>query len=157
MSDPAFTRPDLFSIRAAAEHAGFADAVRGLLSADDYPLAGDDPLAPLARDAARTPVEAGFTLHYRHEYDLLYWHSGVYLMHIPAESGTGHSGIPVSWTTHDLLPNWDWRATYSHTRQLMNAAPDSVLHAFGYLNRQLGTAGTCLVTGHRGQRTEAGR
>jgi hypothetical protein len=33
MSDPAFTRPDLFSIP-AAEQAELAAAVRGLLSAD---------------------------------------------------------------------------------------------------------------------------
>ena len=44
MSDPGITRPDLCSIHAATEQAEFADAVRGLLSADGYPLADDSPL-----------------------------------------------------------------------------------------------------------------
>jgi hypothetical protein len=94
-------------------------------------------------------------LHHCHRYDRLCWPGGVCLMPIAAESGTGRSGIAVSWT-HDLLPGWDWRATYSHTCQLMNAVPGSVLHAFGYLDRQCGTGAACLVPGHRGQRTEAG-
>jgi hypothetical protein len=58
MSDSGLTRPDLCSIRAAAEQAEFAGPARGLLSADGYPPAGDDPLAPLARDVARTPVSS---------------------------------------------------------------------------------------------------
>lgn len=81
----------------------------------------------------------------------------MYLKPIPAESGTGRSGIAVCWTIHDLLPGWDWRATCSHTCQLMNAVPGSVLHASGYLDRQPGIGGAWLVTGDRGQRTEAGR
>ena len=157
MSDPGFTRPDLCSIRAAAEQAEFAGAARGLLSADGYPLAEDNPLAPLARDVARTLVEAGFTLHHCDRYDPLWRLGGVCLMPIPAESGTGRSAIAISRTTHDLLPDQDWRATCSHTCQLLNAALGSVLHAFRYLDRQRGTGGACLVTGHRGQRTEAGR
>jgi hypothetical protein len=36
-------------------------------------------------------------------------------------------------------------------------ASESVLHAFGELDRQHDTGGKCLATGHRGQRTEAGR
>ena len=156
MSDPAFTRSDLFSIP-ATEQAELAAAVRGLLSADSYLPADNNPLAPLTRDVARTLVEAAFTLHHCHRYDLLCWLGGVCLMQIPAESGTGPSGIAVSWATHDLLLDWDWRVTYSHACQLMNAVPGSVLHAFGYLDRQRGTGGTCLVTSHRGQRTEAGR
>jgi hypothetical protein len=39
----------------------------------------------------------------------------------------------------------------------VNAEPGSVPNASKYLDRQRGTAGTCLVTCHRGQRTEAGR
>ncbi len=39
--------------------AEFADAVRSLLSTDGYPLTGDDPLASLARNAARTLIETG--------------------------------------------------------------------------------------------------
>jgi hypothetical protein len=79
MSDPGFTRPDLFSIP-AVEQAELTAAARGLLSGGSYPSAGNNPLVP-----------------------------------------------------------------------------DSVLHAFGELDRQHGTGGTCLATGHRGQRTEAGR
>jgi hypothetical protein len=157
MSDPGFTRPDLCSIPAAAEQAEFAGAARGLLSTDGYRQAGDDPLAPLAHDVACALVEAGFMLYPCHRHDPLCWLGGVCLMPIPAESGTGRSGIAVSRTTRDLLPGWDWRATCSPTCQLMNAVPGSVLHASGYLDRQPGTGGACLVTGHRGQRTEAGR
>jgi hypothetical protein len=75
----------------------------------------------------------------------------------PAESGTGRSAIAVSRITHDFLLDWDWLATCSHTCQLVKAVPGSVLHAFGYLDRQRGTGGACLVISHRGQRTEAGR
>jgi hypothetical protein len=72
MSGPDFTQPDLCSIRAATGQAESAGAVRGLLSADGYPLVGDDSLAPLAANVARTLVEAGFTLHHRDRYDPLY-------------------------------------------------------------------------------------
>jgi len=48
MSHLGFTQPDLCSIRAAAEQAGPAGAVRGALSADGRPLAGDDPPEPSA-------------------------------------------------------------------------------------------------------------
>ena len=44
MSVPGIARPDLRSIHAATEQAEFANAVSRLLSADDYPLADDDPL-----------------------------------------------------------------------------------------------------------------
>ena len=47
MSDPGFTRPDLCSIRTAAERKELAAAVRGGFSADGYPLGGDDYPAPL--------------------------------------------------------------------------------------------------------------
>jgi hypothetical protein len=43
MSGPGITRPDLCSIHAATEQAELADAVRHLLSADDYPPADDAP------------------------------------------------------------------------------------------------------------------
>ena len=48
MPDPGFTRPDLCSIHAAAGQAEPAGAIRGGLSADGHPPAGDDPPAPLA-------------------------------------------------------------------------------------------------------------
>ena len=47
MSGPGFARPDLCSIRTAAEHEEPAEAVRGEFSADGYPLGNDDPPAPL--------------------------------------------------------------------------------------------------------------
>jgi hypothetical protein len=157
MSDPAFIRPDLFSIP-AAEQAELATAVCGLLSADSYRPAGNNPVAPPTRDVVRTLAEAGFTSHYCHRYDLLALLARrACLMPITAESGTGPSGKAGSWTTHDLLLDWDWPVACSHTCQLMNATPGSGLHAFGYLARQRGTGGPCLATGHRGQRTEAGR
>ena len=48
MSDPSFARHDLCSIRTANEQDELAKAVRGGFSADGYPLADDDPPAPLA-------------------------------------------------------------------------------------------------------------
>jgi hypothetical protein len=159
MSDPGFTRPDLAPLHAAASQAEFAEAVRGLVSADGYPLADDDPLAPLARDVARSLVEAGFTLHHCDRHDPLYRLGGVCLMPIPAESGTGYSGIAVSWTTHNLLLfDWDRYGTYHRTLQLMNATLAGILHAFGYSVQQLGTGGAWLVTDHCAQKaTGAGR
>jgi hypothetical protein len=47
VSDPGVARPDLCSIHAAAGQSELAGAVRGGLSADGHPLAGDDPPAPL--------------------------------------------------------------------------------------------------------------
>lgn len=157
MSGPGFTRPDLCSIRAATGQAESVGAVRDLLSADGYSLAGDYPLAPLARDAARTLVEAGFTLHHRDRHDPLHRLHGARLMPIPAESSTSRSTIAGSRTSHDLLLDSDWRATRSHARQLVNEVPGGVLHVLWYLDRQRDTAGACQVTSHRGQRAEAGR
>jgi hypothetical protein len=48
MPDPGFTRPDLCSIPGADAEAEPAGAVRGGLSADGHPLAGDYPPEPLA-------------------------------------------------------------------------------------------------------------
>ena len=48
MRDLSFIRPDLCSMRAATEQEELAEAFRGGLSADGYPLADDDPPAPLA-------------------------------------------------------------------------------------------------------------
>jgi hypothetical protein len=58
MPGPGITRPDLCSKRAAARQPEFADTARGPLSADSYPPAGDDPLAPMPHYAARTLIEA---------------------------------------------------------------------------------------------------
>jgi len=47
MSDPGFARSDFCSIRTADEQEELAQAVRGGVSADGYPMADDDPPAPL--------------------------------------------------------------------------------------------------------------
>jgi len=47
MPGPGFARPDLCSIRAAAEQEELAEAVRGGFSADGCPVRDDDPPAPL--------------------------------------------------------------------------------------------------------------
>jgi hypothetical protein len=47
MSNPGFTRPDLCSIRTAAEQKELAGAVHGGFSADGYPLDDDDPPVPI--------------------------------------------------------------------------------------------------------------
>ena len=46
MSYPAFTRPDLCSIRIAGEQEEPAKAVRAGFSTDGYPVGNDDPPAP---------------------------------------------------------------------------------------------------------------
>ena len=48
MSDPGLTRPDLCSIRTAAEQEELAESLHGGYSADGYPLGDDDPPAPRA-------------------------------------------------------------------------------------------------------------
>ena len=48
MSDPGFARPDLCSIRTATEQDVLAKPVSGGFSADDYPLADEDPPSPPA-------------------------------------------------------------------------------------------------------------
>ncbi len=143
-------QPDLTSLRVIAERAEIAEAVRELRNAYGYPLADSDPLAPLAREIARSLTEAGFTLHHCDQHDPLYPLGGVCLTPIPAEFGTGHSGIAVSWTTHDLLvKDWDRFGIYRGTVQMMNLALGKVLHVFGYLVAELGTGGSWLVTGWR--------
>jgi len=47
MSGPGSIRPDLCSIRAAAEQEEPPEAVRGGFSANGYPPGDDDPPAPL--------------------------------------------------------------------------------------------------------------
>ena len=111
---------------------------------------------PLARDVARSLIEAGFTLHHCDQHDPLYRLGGVCLMPIPGEAD--HRGIAVSWTTHNLLLlDWDRYGIYSRTLQLMNAALGGVLHGFGYRVQELGTGGAWLVSGRRDQETGAGR
>jgi len=72
MSDPGLSRPDVGSIRAAAEQAEFAQAARGMLDADgclptddDQPLSGRDRRVPYRRlrqvvNAALAGIPHGF-------------------------------------------------------------------------------------------------
>ena len=66
------------ALRAAAGDAEFAEAEAGLVSACGYPLTGAGPLAPLARDLARSLTEAGSTLHHCAAHDPLYRLGGVF-------------------------------------------------------------------------------
>jgi hypothetical protein len=158
MSDTDLHQPDLGALRAAAEGAELAQAVSGLVRTDGYPLAASDPLAPLARDIARSLVEAGLAVHHCARHDPLYRLGGVCLLPIPAQSGTGRSGIAVSWTTHNLLlSDWDRYSTYRGTHQIMSAALGGILRAFGYPVAPFGSGGAWPVTGHRSQETEARR
>lgn len=82
--------------------------------------------------------------------------AGLCLLPIPSKSGTGRSGIAVSWTTHNLLLcDWDRYSTYREIQQIMNAALGGVLRAFGYPVAQFGCGGAWLVTGHPRQETGA--
>jgi hypothetical protein len=156
MTETDFLQPDPGPLRAAAEAAELARAVSGLVSIDGCRLADGDPLAPLARDIARSMTEAGLTVHHCAQHDPLYRLGGVCLLPVPAESGTGSSAIAVSWTAHNLLLlDWDRYGTYSGTQQAMNTALGGVLRAFGYPVTPFGSGGAWLVTGRRG--TETGR
>ena len=156
MSDLSFTRPDPCSIRAATRQVELADAVRGWLSADGYPLAGGDPLAPMARDATCALMAAGFMLHHHDRYHALHRIHGVCLVPVPAKSGT-HAARARSPRPPVTCCSIGTGATCNRTCQLVSATPGSVLHAFGYLDRQRDTAGPRFVADHRGERTEAGR
>jgi len=152
MTDTDLHRAGLGTLRAAAEAAELAQA---MVSIDRCRLADSDPLAPLARDIARSLIEAGLTVHRCVQHDPLYRLGGVCVLAVPAESGTG-GGIAVSWTAHDLLLlDWDRYGTYTGTQQAMNTALGGVLRAFGYPVAPFGSGGAWLVTGRRG--TEAGR
>lgn len=150
------SQPDLTALRVVAEDAEFASAERELRSVFGGPLPSGDPLAPLARDIARSLTEAGFTLHHCDRHDPLCRLGGVCLTLIPADFRLGRSGIAVSWTTHDLLlMDWDRFAVYDGTIKVMNAVLGKVLYDFGYSVAQLGTGGSWLVAGRRDQETRA--
>jgi len=138
---------DLAALPAAAGDAEFAEAEAGLASA-----------GPLARDLARSLIEAGLTLHHCATYDPLYRLGGICLLPVSAEAGTGQGRISVSWTTHDLLLRDRRRfRTYQDAHQAMNAALGSVLTAFGCQVAPFGSGGAWLVTGRRSRGTEAGQ
>jgi hypothetical protein len=156
MTDTDLLQSDPGPRRAAAEAAGLAQAVSGLASIGGCRLADSGPLAPLARDIALSMTEEGLTVHHSARHDPLCRLGGVCLLAVPTESGTGHGGIAVSWTIHNLLMlDWDMYGTYTGIQQAMNTALGGVLHAFGYAVTPVRSAGAWLVTGSRG--TEAGR
>jgi len=158
MSHTDLDQPDLAALRAAVSDAEFAEAEARLRNSYGYRLSGADPLAPLARDIARSLTEAGFSLHHCAAHDPLYRLGGVCLLPVPAGAGTGQGGISVSWTTHDLLLRDQRRhRTYRDTRQAMNAALGRVLTAFGYQVAPFGSGGAWLVTGRRTRGTGAGQ
>jgi len=157
MSHTDLGRLDLAALRAAAGDAEFAEAEARLLDSYGYRLGGADPLAPLARDIARSLIEAGLTLHHCSTHDPLCRLGGVCLLAIP-EAETDQCGISVSWTTHDLLLRDQCRyRVYRDTHQAMNVALGSVLAAFGYQVVLFGSGGAWMVTGRRTRGTEAGQ
>jgi len=161
MTDTDLHQPGPGPLRAAAEAAELAQAVTGLVRIDGLGCgrADSDPLAPLARDIARSLTEAGLTVHHCAPHDPLYRLGGVCLLAVPAESGTCNGGITVSWTVHNLLlldrDRYGTYTTYTSTQHAMNTALGGVLRAFGYPITPFGSGGESLVTGRRG--TEAGR
>jgi hypothetical protein len=158
MSHTDLGQPDLATLRAAARDAEFAEAEARVLDGYGYRLSGADPLAPLARDIARSLIDAGLTLHHCAAHDPRYRLGGVCLLAVSTEAGMGRSGISVSWTAHDLLLRDQSRySTYRDTHQAMNVALGCVLRALGYRLMRFGSGGAWLVTGHRGQGTGAGR
>jgi hypothetical protein len=156
MTDTDLRQSDTGPLRAAAEAAKLAHAVTGLASTGGCRLADSDPLAPLARDIARSRTEAGLTVHHCAQHEPPYRLDGVCLLAVPAEGVTGHGGIAVSWTVHNLpLPDRDRHDTYTGTQQAVNAALGGVLRAFGDPVTPFGSGSARLATGRR--ETEAGR
>jgi len=58
---------------------------------------------------------------------------------------------------HGLLSERSQADSRGHTCRSMNAAICVIMHPSGRTGYQSGTADACLMTGHRGQRTGAGR
>ena len=92
MTDTDLHQPDHGPLRAAAEAAELARAASGPVSIDGCRLADSDPLAPLARDIARSLTEAGLTVHRCAQHDPLYRLGGVCVLAVPAESGPVTAG-----------------------------------------------------------------
>jgi hypothetical protein len=158
MSHTDLGQPDLAALRAAAGDAESAEEESGLASSRGCPLTGAGPMAPLARNLARSLTEAGFTLHHCAGHDPLYRLGEVCLLPVPAGTGTGQGGISVSWTTHDLLLHDRRRhRTYRDTHLAMNAALGRVLTALGYQLAPVGSGGAWLATGRRSLGTGAGQ
>jgi hypothetical protein len=158
MTDTDFLQPDLGPLRAAAEAAELAQAAAGLVSIDGCRRADSDPLAPLARDIARSMTEAGLAVHHRARRYPQCRLGGVCLLAVPPGPDGGPAGVAVSWTPHNLLAlDWDRYGTYAGTQQAMNSALGGVLSAFGYLVAPFGSGGAWLVTRRRDDDRGAGR
>src|SRR2546429_7364069 len=104
MPDTDLRQPYPGPLRAAAEAAELAQAVSGLVSSDGCRLADSDPLAPLARDIARSMTEAGLTVHHCARHDPLYRLGGVCLLAVPAESGAGYGGVSPAFAPPNSPP-----------------------------------------------------
>ena len=141
--------PDLVPLRALAECAELAEAVSRLTDGERARLAAITPPGPLARDIARTLVEAGFALHRCSTWDPLHRLGGVCLLPVrtwPGRGGPG--GVVVSWTAHDLLSLDQDRAGIHHaTSGIMNGALAGVMSALGYEVLPFGLGGAWIVTG----------
>jgi hypothetical protein len=84
MTDTDLHRAGLGTLRAAAEAAELGQAVTGLVGIDGCRLADSDPLAPLARDIARSMTEVGLTVHHCARHDPLYRLGGVWWQNMRA-------------------------------------------------------------------------
>jgi hypothetical protein len=159
--DSWLAQPDLGPVQALADRAELAEAVSRLAGDYGRPLRPDDPLAPLARDLARAPTLAGFTLHHCVQDDPLYRLGGVCLLPVAAGSvPTDGGGVVVSWTTHKLLSlDWDRWSEQQSTHVAMNHVLADVLDALGFRVRPFGQGGASIVTGRRagGHPAGAGR
>ncbi|MGI9005793.1 MAG: hypothetical protein ACR2FU_06300 [Streptosporangiaceae bacterium] len=133
--------PDLGPLRAVASGVELADAALAVADSYGRPLAGGDPLTPLARDAARSLTEAGFTLHHCAQHHPLHPLGGVCLLPVARTCDPGGTGgVVVSWTTHHLLSR-DWYRwdEYDSAREVMNGALAQVLDALRYQVRPIRT------------------
>jgi len=150
--------PDLGQLRALAEREELADAAGRLADAYGRPLRDDDPLKPLATDAARALTEAGFTLHHCAPHHPLYRLGGVCLLPVaPGHDPDGRGGVVVSWTTHNLLSlDWGRWVEYQGTQAVMNGALSEALHGLGFQVSPFGVGGAWIVTGRKRYEWEPG-
>ncbi len=77
LTDTDLHQSDRGPLCAAAEATEHAHAASRLVSIDGCRLADSNPLAPLARDIARSLTEAGLTVHHWAKHDPLYRLGGV--------------------------------------------------------------------------------
>jgi hypothetical protein len=152
-------RPDLQPLWALAEREELAEAAERLTDAYGRPLPHDDPLAPLARQLARSVTEAGFTVHHCAKDHPLYRLGGACLLPVArGHDPNGKGGVVVSWMTHDLLSlDWDQWNEYHDTQAVMNGALAQVLDALGYQVWPFGSGGAWIVTGCKPGYEETGR